>query len=129
MNIPQILLYNLDSPKGAQMRKLCMPLKLLTRSVPTVSYRLSLAELADGKEPKTPYRGPAFSDEMILLVNCSSAMLDQFLQGFRRHKIPQVPLKAILTPTNSEWDSLMLHDELTKERQAIQMDLAVFRKD
>ena len=66
------------------------------------------------------WEGEGFSDEMLVLVNCTGPLLDRFLQGFRRNKIPPVALKAVLTPTNRTWDSAALHAELLRERQAIQ---------
>ena len=33
MNMPLVLLYNLDSPKGAKIRRMCLPLGLRARLV------------------------------------------------------------------------------------------------
>ena len=120
MNIPQVLLYNLDNPKGAKIRRMCLPLKIRARLVPAEAYGLPLGALADGAEPENPYTGEGFSDELLLLVNFTGPLLDQFLQGFRRNKIPPVALKAVLTPTNQDWTSADLRAELARERQAIQ---------
>ena len=119
MNMPLILLYNLDNPKGAKIRRMCLPLGLRTRLVAPEEYGLPLGELVDGAAPETPWTGETFGDEMLLLVNCTGPLLDRFLQGFRRNKIPAVYLKAVLTPTNRDWNSVALHGELTRERQAI----------
>lgn len=120
MNMPLILLYNLDTPKGAKIRRMCLPLGLRTRLVKPEEYGLPLGELVEGAAPETPWAGESFSDEMLVLVNCTGPLLDRFLQGFRRNKIPSVALKAVLTPTNQTWDSTALHGELLRERQAIQ---------
>ena len=120
MNMPLILLYNLDTPKGAKIRRMCLPLGLRTRLVKPEEYGLPLGELVEGAAPETPWPGESFSDEMLVLVNCSGPLLDRFLPGFRRNKIPSVALKAVLTPTNQTWDSTALHGELLRERQAIQ---------
>lgn len=120
MNMPLILLYNLDTPKGAKIRRMCLPLGLRTRLVKPEEYGLPLGELVEGAAPETPWTGESFSDEMLVLVNCTGPLLDRFLQGFRRNKIPSVALKAVLTPTNQTWDSTALHGELLRERQAIQ---------
>ena len=34
-------------------------------------------------------------------------------------KLPPIPLKAVLTATNREWDTLQLREELLREREAI----------
>ena len=129
MNMPLVLLYNLDSPKGAKIRRMCLPLGLRTRLVQPEEYGLPLGELADGAVPETPWTGEQFADEMLLLVNCTGPLLDRFLQGFRRNKIPPVALKAVLSPTNRSWDSAALHSELLREREAIQAGQTAHRKD
>ena len=119
MNTPTFLLYNLDNPRGAKIRRLCMPLGLRTALVPRESYGLPLGELAAGKQPETPYGGEGFDDEMMVLSDCPGRLLDLLLQSFRRNKVAPVHLKAVLTPTNREWDSVALHTELCREREAI----------
>lgn len=128
MNMPLILLYNLDTPKGAKIRRMCLPLGLRTRLVKPEEYGLPLGALVDGDAPETPWTGESFTDEMLVLVNCTGPLVDKFLQGFRRNKIPPVALKAVLTPTNRTWDSAALHTELTRERQAIQEGQAAHAK-
>ena len=112
MNTPTILLYNLDNPRGAKIRRMCLSLRLRTALVPRESYGLPLGELAEGAVPETPYDGDGFDDEM----------------AFRRQKLAPVRLKAVLTPTNREWDSVALHAELCRERQAIAEGQAAHRK-
>ncbi|WP_297197006.1 DUF3783 domain-containing protein [uncultured Flavonifractor sp.] len=119
MNMPLVLLYNLDNPRGAKIRRMCLPLGLRTRLVTPEEYGLPLGELVEGGTPETPWAGEPFTDEMLVLVNCPGPLLDRFLQGFRRNKIPSVGLKAVLTPTNRTWDSAALHAELVREREAI----------
>ena len=128
MNRPMVLLYNLNNEKGAKIRRMCLPLGLRARLVETAEYGLTLNELVEGAAPETPWAGEAFSDEMLLLVNCTGPLLDRFLQGFRRNKIPPVALKAVLTPTNGAWTSLALREELAKEREAIRQGQAAHQK-
>ena len=116
---PLLLLYNLDTPKGAKIRRMCLPLKIRTRLVPKESYGLSLAALADGQEADTPCPEKDFDDELLLMVHFTGRQLDALLEGFRRHKIPPVALKAVLTETNQTWDSAALRTELMREREAI----------
>ena len=103
-------------------------LRLRTALVPRESYGLPLGELAEGAVPEAPYGGDGFDDEMLLIVNCPGPLLDLFLQAFRRQKLAPVRLKAVLTPTNREWDSVALHAELCRERQAIAEGQAAHRK-
>ena len=128
MNHPMVLLYNLDNPKGAKIRRMALPLGLRTRLVAPGQYGLTLAALTEGEEPESPWAGEGFEEEMLLLVNCPGPLLDRFLQGFRRNKIPPVALKAVLTPTNRAWTSLQLREELAKERAAIAQGNAAHAK-
>ena len=128
MNHPMVLLYNLNNEKGAKIRRMCLPLGLRARLVETAEYGLTLNELVEGAVPETPWAGETFADEMLLLVNCPGPLLDLFLQAFRRQKLAPVRLKAVLTPTNREWDSVALHAELCRERQAIAEGQAAHRK-
>lgn len=107
---------------------MCLSLRLRTALVPRESYGLPLGELAEGAVPEAPYDGDGFDDEMLLIVNCPGPLLDLFLQAFRRQKLAPVRLKAVLTPTNREWDSVALHAELCRERQAIAEGQAAHRK-
>ena len=116
MSTPTVFLYNLDNPRGAKIRRLCMPLGLRTGLVSKDAYGQPLGELA---QPETPYAGEGFDDEMMVLSDCPGRLLDLLLQSFRRNKVAPVHLKAVLTPTNREWDSVALHAELCREREAI----------
>ena len=128
MNHPMVLLYNLDNPKGAKIRRMALPLGLRTRLVTPAEYGLTLGALVEGEAPETPWTGEGFEDELLLLVNCPGPLLDRFLQGFRRNKIPPVALKAVLTPTNRAWNSLQLREELSRERAAIAQGNAAHAK-
>lgn len=117
--IPTLYLYNLDNPRGAKMRRACLPQGVRSHLVPPQAHTLTLEELVAGAEP--PADGEAgFSDELLLLVGFSSAQMDALFQAFRRSRIPSVALKAVLTPTNRSWTSTQLYRELLQEHQAVQ---------
>lgn len=95
--IPTVLLYNLDSEKGRQIKTLCLTLKLRARSVAQEDFPQPLESvlgLASRKD--SPEEGEPFSDELLVMAGLSSRQMDSFLQGFRRKKIPPVDLKAVL---------------------------------
>lgn len=118
---PTLLLYHLDDRKGAKIRLLCMRLKIRAVSVRPEQYLAPIGEVAgliDGNGLR--YTGGELSSEMLVMANFSQALLDAFLQGFRQNRIPPVPCKAVLTPTNLTWNSLQLFEELQKEHAAMQ---------
>lgn len=118
MGAPVLFLYNLDTPRGSRLRRMCLPLGIRTKLVPPQAHTLTLEDLTGGAPP--PEDGdPGFSEEMLLLAGFTSAQVDALLQGFRRAKLPPVPLKAVLTPTNLKWTSVQLRDELLREHQAM----------
>lgn len=120
MNTPLVLLFNLDTPKGAKIRRMCLPLKIRTRPVPKDSFGLSLGALTEGEsalQPPAPEQD--FSDELLLMAGFTGPQLNAFLEGFRRSHIPPVPLKAVLTQTNRDWTPAALRAELLREREAI----------
>ena len=54
------------------------------------------------------------------MAGLSGRQLDAFLRGLRQKCGGTVALKAILTETNMGWDSVQLHQELRRERQAME---------
>ena len=113
MNTPTILLYNLDNPRGAKIRRMCLSLRLRTALVPRESYGLPLGALAEGAVPETPYSGDGFDDEMLLIVNCPGPLLDLF-QAFCHGARPGPAEAAVLTLPNWSVDSVALHAELCR---------------
>lgn len=133
-----ILLYNLGNKKGEQISGLCSNLDIKIRWVKPEEFYLPLAGLTDfsGKDTKilnvqnntnilnTPlakrdYENgtkESFSGEMFVMVNFSEELLDRFLREYKLKQIEPVFLKAILTPHNKTWNSLMLNQELIRER-------------
>lgn len=117
-----VYFYNLNSAKGRQIRMLCLKLGLKIRTVDSSQYLEPLGGLTGIPGYKLlgeQYAGDGFSDEMLLMKGFTDSLLNRFLQGFRSMKIEPVALKAVLTDTNCGWNSLELHDELVKERQAM----------
>ena len=118
--MPTVLLYNLDSEKGRKIKALCLVLKLRARSVPLEDFAMplnSLLGLAPREEAPSP--GEPFGEEMLVMAGLSPRQMNQFLQGFRRNKIPPVELKAVLTAANGGWDGFRLREELALEREAL----------
>lgn len=120
MKPPVLLCYNLQGDKSSKVKLLAMRLMIRVRVVHAEEYQQTLAALC-GYEPMadTQTTGAGFSDEMLVLGNFSSELINQFLIGFRQAKIQPVRLKAILTETNMHWDSIALHQQLAAEHDAL----------
>ena len=115
-----LLCYNLASEKAQKIRLAAMRLKIRVRPVAKEEYGQTLAALC-GMEETTDaaYGGAGFEDEMLVMANFQTAMMNTFLGLFRRMGIAPVALKAILTPTNAQWDSEKLHAEIASEHEAM----------
>lgn len=118
---PVVLTYHIAPAKLAKIQVLCLRLGIRVRPVLPEEYGAPLAALADlaeaGQYPALP---EDFSGEMLVMANFRPGMLDAFLNGFRQARIPPVPLKAMLTETNAQWNSLELHRAIAEEHEMMQ---------
>ena len=121
---PLILFYNLENKKGSALRLLCLKLRIRVRAVKKEEYLEPVSALA-GLAPLTnAVCDQDFPDEMVIMVNFGGKLLGQLLNEMRAMHQPGVSLKAVLTPTNMNWNSLQLHEELLREHQAAQQNWA-----
>ena len=119
-----VLCYNLKgTKKGRKLGMIFSYLGFKVHHILPEEYHIPVGELAEGKtdaetkSEETDGEEP-FTDEMLILCPASEASLDKALFMMRKEKV-QVPLKAVLTPSNQEWDSVSLHDEILKEHKAM----------
>lgn len=109
---PTILTYNLGI-KQAQMELLCANFHITIRNISIEEQTLIINSFLDTNIITKGYN-EFFYDEMIVFCHFSDALLEQFLQQMRNLNI-RISLKAVLTPTNSQWSSIELYKELKKE--------------
>ena len=122
MSRPLVLMYNIGNPKATKIRVLCMKLHIGFKDVLAPAWLQPIGALAGVlPESETPSESPAtFADEMLVMAHLSSLQASQFLQSLRRLGVPPIALKAMLTPTNCEWNSLTLHNEISSEHAALE---------
>ena len=129
MKPPVICLFNLHGERANQIRLLAMRYTIRVRAVKTEEFGQTLAALC-GIEPlavPVPAVIP-FDEELLLLANFTSELLNAFLLGFKQANIPSVSLKAILTETNMSWNAVTLYGQLAEERTAIEQARAAGQK-
>lgn len=125
MNMPTVFFYNLDNPRGREIKRLCLPLKLKVVSVKPEEFGETLAALTGVEEKKGDKgEGVPFTDEMLVMSGLSNGQMNTFLTDIRRKKIPPVALKAVITKTNVHWTSIELHQELQKEHEAMKQGMS-----
>lgn len=115
-----ILMYNCSGPEFSKLRQIFAMLRMRMHPVTPDRYHISLIDLANGKgEPAETAEAP-LEEAMLVFCGVRQPLLNQVLEVIRLAKLPPIPLKAVLTVGNQEWDSLKLHEELLKEREAME---------
>ena len=113
-----VLLYNCSGPQWAKLRQVLVMQRLRMKAVEPGQYGLPLAQLLEGSE-ETAGVEEEFSDPMLVFCSLTGPKLDQLLGAMKRSKLPPIPLKAVLTPSNRDWTSQQLWQELRREHQAM----------
>ena len=120
MKQPVLLCYNLSGERARGVRMAAMRLKVRVREVRKDEYALPVGSLCGLEKPRQmPEAAGDFSDEMLVMAFFPAGMMNLFLQTMRRTGVGHIALKAVLTETNARWDSLRLHEELAREREAL----------
>ena len=123
MKPPVLLTYNLHGERAAKIRMAAMRFHVRLRAVEKREYARPLGELVESG-PEGDWDGEAFDEEMLVMAHFPPALVQAFLQGLRRAGVRPGGLKAVLTPTNAQWDSRALYTELCREREAISQGAA-----
>ena len=119
---PTLLCYNLSGERAAKIRFAAMRFSILLRPVAPEEYGRPLGALCglDGVRPQSKaQQEEPFQEEMLVMAGFPAGLVQQLLQGMRRMKIAPVALKAVLTETNSQWDSYRLYREISAEHEAM----------
>lgn len=118
-----VLLYNIaQTPLASGLKPILLKMKARIRVISPEQYAQPLgvlAGLSGFQELDNVYEGDGFPEQMIVLCGFTDQRLDQFLRELRKKKLPPIPLKAILTAHNQNWDSITLYRELKSEHEAM----------
>ena len=102
------------------------PLHVRLRRIAKKDYNQPLGALAGLKEMRrleVPYEGEELPDTFFVFAFFTDARLNQVLAALRKSGAGPFPYKAILTPTNQNWDALQCFQEIRSEHEAIQQQL------
>lgn len=116
-----ILLFHAPEKKELlKIQKALLPLHIRVRTISREQYRQPIGLLA-GMKDLTPKEESSENVELPapLFVFCflSEQKLDPVLLALRRCGSGPYPYKAILTPTNCEWDAYTCFEEIKKEHE------------
>ena len=81
---------------------------------------ITLGELAEGKGEPAEQAVEAIPETLLVFCGLSQALMTQVLEVIRVAKIPPIQLKAMLTDTNKDWDTLQLVEELRQEKAELE---------
>ena len=117
-NAGTVLMYNCSGEQFSKLKQIFAMLRLRMRVVEPDRYHVPLEGLAKGKgEPGET--AESLPEPMLVFCYLPQALLHQVLEVIRVANLPPIPLKAVLTETNREWDTRQLYAELCREREAV----------
>ena len=111
---PTILLYHL--PEGERLlkiKKALFPLGMKLRAVKKEEYLEPVGYLAGVKEIASC--GEDFEKERMVMAGLTSGQVDRVILALRKAGAGRIDYKAVLTPTNQNWNALKLYEELAGE--------------
>ena len=117
-NAGTVLMYNCSGEKFSKLKQIFAMLRLRMRVVEPDRYHIPLEELSRGKGEPGEAAEP-LPEAMLVFCGLGQALLNQVLEVIRVANLPPIPLKAVLTETNREWDTRQLYAELCREREAV----------
>ncbi|MGI5962838.1 MAG: DUF3783 domain-containing protein [Lawsonibacter sp.] len=112
-------MYNCSGPEFSKLRQIFAMLRLRMRPIGPGQYHLPLEQLAQGKGEAQETQEEPIPESMLVFCGLADVFLHQVLEVIRAANLPPIPLKAVLTSTNREWNTHQLREELLKEREAI----------
>lgn len=119
-----VLLYNFqNTQRGRRIKTILIQMGIRIKNVDPKDYLEPIGYLCGVKgaaSSGSPYEGEGFREEMLVMKGMSGARIDAFLNAMRRSKIEKVHLKAVLTDTNQNWNSIELHRELQQEHDSVE---------
>ena len=116
-----ILLFHFsDKSRKNKLARALLPLRMKIREVAKEDYLQPVGYLAGNKEispVETKYDGDGLAGELLLMAGLSSPQVDLVLRAIRKSGAGPIPYKAVLTPSNQNWDALKLFQEIKAEHE------------
>lgn len=114
----KILLFQVENP--LKVKQAVATMRLRVESVPTTNFQQTIDSLINGECCEQEIKEHLLPKESLLLMcGLTSGEVDQVLSRLRSQKI-RISYKAVLTPTNRNWNVYELYEEMEKEKKAIE---------
>ncbi len=116
----KLLLFQTDDTTSRKIAMIAGMLHIKTVRIPSTQFHCTIGELLDNPDIKkeNPVLNTVPKESLMVMCNLSQVHFEDLLSRLRKNKI-SVDFKAILTPTNIEWDIPTLYKEMYAERDAI----------
>lgn len=122
-----VLLYNFtDKERTDKVKFIFVLMGIKIKTVEKTDYLQKIGALAgiEGIErTEEIYEGEGFEDEMLVINHLTDSQMNKMLAYLKKEGL-NIPLKAALTPTNINWNTLELHEELVREHEEMQKMIA-----
>ena len=101
-----VLLYNFSGERLSGVKRALIPLKAIAKEVEKAAYGEKLGCLvgAEGYAP-TGAAAEDFAEELLVMSGFDGNDIEQLIHGLRKYGVGRVALKAVITPTNIDWNS------------------------
>lgn len=126
----KILAFGLFREELEKVKKAAASQKIRVENVPTMLYKQTIGTLSQGRidclveavqvnREEEIFTGEPPKEQMLVFCDMESAQLDKQLAALRRVMV-QVDYKAVMTPTNENWNVLRLYAELEREKRSME---------
>lgn len=120
-----VLLYNFSGIREQEIASLCQSCGLQVIRVMPPDFHETIGSILMKTGKSKSIAAPAqaaFSEEMMVIASDRS-VLEKLLAGFRERKLKAVALKAMVTPVNISWTSVVLCEHLKEEHERMNRSL------
>ena len=115
---PMLLLYNLGGSCGDPWRAAARRLGIAVRAVQPSEYDQPIGALLTSASKAGSGFALGFAEAMIVFAHLPEGMLDVCLETAYSAGADRGVLKAVLTPSNVNWSSKALREELLREQES-----------
>lgn len=122
-----VLLYNFaDKERTDKVKFIFVLMGIKIKAVEKTDYLQKIGALAGVEgiaRTEEVYEGEGFEEEMLVLNHLTDSQMNRMLAYLKKEGI-KIPLKAVLTPTNVNWNTLELYKELVREHEEMEKMIA-----
>lgn len=97
------------------VRQILTPMKIKVISVPKEKMHLTLGELESNLWDEGIFGGEYPQESMLVMCDFTENQMNKLLLELRRKKV-KIDYKAMMTPTNRDWDVLHMYFEMAREK-------------